>query len=316
MLNIKSKPLLVDLFKFLKSPNYNITIKTDKARNKVWDIFQLWSFFMALIVIIAIIISISLSFFSYDLQSHKVVEFFTDQPIIIFILFAYIWAPIVEEIIFRLWFKYSPWKIAIPISFILILIFNALRFYYSEFFQFIPWWFFNLRSLTGITTVIIFVLIFSFILKTIFEKYLKTKIADKFFDKYFIYIFYSSTIIFGASHIFNFNQFWQLWFLIPLLVMPQLILSAGLGYIRMRYGFSWSMITHFLDNFLLSLPAVSLTILAPDIMKSYQDPESLEMISMNDQIILLTIFSIIILIIFFIIISLFSLFKEVYNYYK
>jgi hypothetical protein len=63
------------------------------------------------------------------------------------------------------------------------------------------------------------------------------------------FVFYSTAILFGLLHIFNFNGItlsnivWT-----PLLVIPQIIMGLLLGYFRVTYGFIYAVICHSLIN--------------------------------------------------------------------
>ena len=56
--------------------------------------------------------------------------------------------------------------------------------------------------------------------------------------------FYTFSIAFGIIHIFNFEITTNVLLLAPLLVLPQLLVGAYFGYIRVRLGLRWSMLLH------------------------------------------------------------------------
>ena len=62
---------------------------------------------------------------------------------------------------------------------------------------------------------------------------------------------YISAMLFGFVHISNFADFlsidiWKY----PLLVFPQLCLGLAAAYIRLRYGFKYSVLLHSVNNFI------------------------------------------------------------------
>jgi membrane protease YdiL (CAAX protease family) len=77
----------------------------------------------------------------------------------------------------------------------------------------------------------------------------------KFIAKFFKYNFYITALIFGLSHIHNYNQPFQYGWGILLLVLPQLFIGVVLGYVRMRFGLKNAIILHAAYNF---IPALSL----------------------------------------------------------
>lgn len=62
--------------------------------------------------------------------------------------------------------------------------------------------------------------------------------------KPFKYMFYTSSIIFGFIHIFNFEITTNVLLLSPLLVLPQLLVGSYFGYIRVKFGLFWSILLH------------------------------------------------------------------------
>jgi len=90
-----------------------------------------------------------------------------------------------------------------------------------------------------------------------FNIYLWVKCSEmliglRFYDRYAVYIFYFLTLIFGAIHITNYNS--QVWVLLPLLVLPQVIIALWLGFVRVRYGFRWAVFAHAFHNSCVLLP--------------------------------------------------------------
>jgi membrane protease YdiL (CAAX protease family) len=71
--------------------------------------------------------------------------------------------------------------------------------------------------------------------------------------KSFKYAFYVSSSIFGSIHIFNFEITTNVLILTPLLVLPQLLVGAYYGYVRVRFGLLWSMLLHGCYNGILIL---------------------------------------------------------------
>ncbi|MCM4166196.1 hypothetical protein KCTC52924_03119 [Arenibacter antarcticus] len=71
---------------------------------------------------------------------------------------------------------------------------------------------------------------------------------------YFKYIFYASIILFAGVHLSNFRLPKETYALAPILVAPQMVLGAFLGYARIRLGLFWAIILHASYNAVLILP--------------------------------------------------------------
>lgn len=71
--------------------------------------------------------------------------------------------------------------------------------------------------------------------------------------RYFKYAYYISFLLFGFVHIFNFEKIPSVW-IIPFLVLPQIISGIFLGFIRVKLALKWSIMLHAAHNFVLFLP--------------------------------------------------------------
>lgn len=66
------------------------------------------------------------------------------------------------------------------------------------------------------------------------------------------WVFYGSAIAFGFVHLHYDRSL--VWFSVPLLILPRVVLGSWLGFMRLRYGFRWSVLSHGLYNGSLILP--------------------------------------------------------------
>jgi membrane protease YdiL (CAAX protease family) len=71
---------------------------------------------------------------------------------------------------------------------------------------------------------------------------------------YFKIIFWLLTLFFGFYHITNFELTSTILLLSPLLVLPQIIVGAILGFIRVRFGLPWAIGLHAAYNLILLGP--------------------------------------------------------------
>jgi len=79
--------------------------------------------------------------------------------------------------------------------------------------------------------------------------------------KYFNYILYASILLFAGVHITNFDLPKEIYYIAPLLVLPQLILGAFLSYVRVKLGLIWSIGLHASYNAILITPILLYKIL-------------------------------------------------------
>lgn len=63
-------------------------------------------------------------------------------------------------------------------------------------------------------------------------------------EKTFKAAFYIIAILFGLVHLSNYTITNNVLFLTPILIAPQTILGGYFGYIRVRFGLSWSILLH------------------------------------------------------------------------
>lgn len=152
------------------------------------------------------------------------------------ILFGIILAPFYEEVLFRslLRFKWSSILIFVPTTIALV----AFSIYRSKFVQ---------PMLLSVFVLGLFLFL------TIFTR----KKIESFISSKFKYFFYSSSIIFGFLHAFNFtgNIYLILTFSF-ILGGPQIVLGLILGYIRMNHGLKYSFLFHIVVNMSIILTII------------------------------------------------------------
>ncbi|MGI9552690.1 MAG: CPBP family glutamic-type intramembrane protease [Aurantibacter sp.] len=78
---------------------------------------------------------------------------------------------------------------------------------------------------------------------------------------YFKIVFWLLTLIFGFYHVTNFEITTTVLLLSPLLVLPQIIVGAILGFIRVRFGLPWAIGLHAVYNLILLGPLLLVTAL-------------------------------------------------------
>ncbi|GGW25904.1 CPBP family intramembrane glutamic endopeptidase [Arenibacter certesii] len=107
-------------------------------------------------------------------------------------------------------------------------------------------------------SVIFFVAVLAPVLEEILFRGPLTWFKDK---TYFKYVYYTSIVLFGGVHLSNFELSNELYALSLIVVAPQIILGAILGYIRIRMGLKWAIFLHASHNGVLLVPLVIMKLL-------------------------------------------------------
>jgi len=153
-----------------------------------------------------------------------------NSSILFFAVAAFL--PLIEEIVFRLSLKISKLNIAAFLSVLTILTVKLI-------------------FLQGIQIYIYFgaIPIFGLIYYIINRSDLSLHKIETFWKSNFKYIFHFSAISFGVMHLFNFETIkWWMIVILPLLAAPHITAGYILGYIRMKYGFTYGWLIHVTIN--------------------------------------------------------------------
>lgn len=150
------------------------------------------------------------------------------------IALACLYAPIVEELQFRLALKYSKINFA---AFSGIWSFYFLKKFMAGYGLFGEM---NHISLAVGLSLIFMASIYSFL----HGKVDVNNRLGEFWHRRYKVIFYVSVIGFGLLHSTNFDWRFSTLLLIPILTLPQTSLGFMLGYVRLKYGFSYAILLH------------------------------------------------------------------------
>lgn len=246
----KRKSLLPDVFSYLKKPKYPDKIDEDKPiGEKIWAVVRIWFFQFLLILPLTMLINKFLNEVGHE-EETKIVDLALNSFWVFFIM-ACIYAPLREEGIFRIWLKTTKINISIGASLITTFLVDiVLGFFISL--NFLPslkdqfddakWFYFILLELA------IFAGLFLIFYYIVFEKKAKVEKVKKITKQNFGKLFYITALVFALAHITNYTNIKGIWFLIPLLVSPQLVGGLSFGYIRAKFGIIWSILAHFVNN--------------------------------------------------------------------
>ncbi len=247
----KNQSLISSTFSFLRKPQDLPKIDESFFR-KFWDVLRIWGGQMSIVLLVSLTVSFLLISLGYQ-GDHKVGQLISEGNIFLVLFLIAVYAPIVEELTFRTWLKYSPGRVAISIGFMSYLIFNILLEGPLNFF---------VQNLSGLASLGPLLIIFGVFLIVTLSVYGLLRIpainkqVEKIYNRYYFWIFYLTVMIFGALHLGNYLDLGNLIFLAPLLFLPQILAALVLGFVRVRYGLAWSILVHFLINFLAGASAL------------------------------------------------------------
>ncbi len=253
MSDSKKKPLISELITYLRSP------RSDVEHREVWYIkifntLRLWSLGFVIGIVAVLIGNYFLEQTGYDHDEFAITQLFEEVSVVTFLLMILVWAPISEEIAFRFGLRFSPFRLGTQITGLIF--FSLLHFEVDL----IPQFIFEDIGSWGEILVLGSFFVFGVILISIFLNiHLVKKRVERVFRKYFAFIFYILAIIFAILHMGNYQDNWlELWYLAPLLVMPQFLLALIASFLRMYYGFIWAVIVHGLNNGIIGVLLVFL----------------------------------------------------------
>ncbi|GAF05774.1 CAAX amino terminal protease [Saccharicrinis fermentans DSM 9555 = JCM 21142] len=228
---------------FLKHPNYNSCDQS--VPQKIKELIKLYLITLGLIFLSGIFIELFIIldvFGEYSQEISKVPEFTSKNNTYIYVLIAMICGPVFEEFMFRLLLtKYNRKFIIISLSLIIgyfiTQIFNSYLLAISSVF---------IYSIMTYGYPVIFALPLFIMLNRIKFDF------EKIWIKNHPIIFYSMTLFFAIVHMQTLTMSNEHYLFLPILMLPFIVLSISLGYIRIKLGILYAIIFHFLIN----LPAL------------------------------------------------------------
>jgi membrane protease YdiL (CAAX protease family) len=264
-----NQSLISSVFSFLRKPQDLPKVNKDFLR-KFWDVLRIWGGQMSVVLLVSLTVSFLLIVLGYQ-GDHKVGQLISEGNILLVVFLIAIYAPIVEELTFRTWLKFSPGRIAISMGFMSYLILNILLEGPLNFF---------VQSLSGLAALgpLIFLLVVlvavSLSVYALLRIPVVNKSVEKIYHRYYFWFFYLTVVVFGALHLGNYLDLGNLVFLAPLLFLPQILAALVLGYVRVRYGLVWSILVHFLINFLAGVSALIPRLGSEDLQAYLKNQES------------------------------------------
>lgn len=247
----ESNSTIAEFFSFLAQPKKFFSKQNNqKPYQRLFFVLKLVSFGLFFGVLINLITSYISSLVGFDQTANNIVtrDLKAFPPIIGLLLVAFI-GPFLEELAFRLYFTTV----------------RSYFFFGLNFFIYYIWEFigaiFNLKQTFLYSAESIYLIIaIIFALTTTCSLTVPATCLKKNVTKYFNAFVYSTGIIFGLIHITNYENYQKYFYLIPILVLPQIFVSFVFAFVRTKLNIFWSLISHSMYNFALAIPLFSLDI--------------------------------------------------------
>ncbi|MEP0266333.1 hypothetical protein [Dokdonia sp.] len=145
--------------------------------------------------------------------------------------------PFLEEIAFRLSLKFKVLHVTLTLGVLMYYLFTKLIYQVS------------LSSIDNHFEVRVIVSIFTILISYDIISRLKIKSTlDRFWKKNFKWIFYFFCFTFAWMHILNHELTLKHFLLLPIITLPKLVSAMTYGYVRMHYGFLYSLGLHMFWN--------------------------------------------------------------------
>jgi hypothetical protein len=179
------------------------------------------------------------------LPKHKINEVIKKSSVIKIVIMGVILAPVFEEFAFRKFLKYSKLNLALSLGFLFYFVLG--KFIHDDFYSF---------DLSMILRII-FSSIIGLIPYVIISEN-KNKKLLVFWKKNFKFLLLLSIFFFASVHIGNYNFACNTdYYLIPILIFPQILLACICAFLRMNFGIQYAIIFHSIYNLLPILGAIA-----------------------------------------------------------
>lgn len=183
--------------------------------------------------------------------------------ILLTVYLGIIFAPIVEEIVFRGWLKLKFRYVFSLIGYLCYqVLISILGKTAPEIFDGLPDKGIILQSaIIPFGFITLGYLIGKFLETAKFTKDMNSKI-ENFGENKSRLLVITSILVFAWIHGGNILSFSEFWFLAPLFTLSQLVGGFTFAFIRLRYGLKYSMLSHSIENAIFSIPAFFLPFLS------------------------------------------------------
>ena len=315
----KPNSTIAEFFSFLVSPKEFFNKQnTQKPYQRLFFVLKLVSFGLLFGILINYFSSYVSGLVGFNQTENNIVSRDLKAfPPFIGLLLVTVIGPILEELAFRLYLTTQ----------------RTYFFFGLNFFVYYIWQFFggifNLKdSFVFNSPGIFFVIAAIFAFTTTCNIFVSTRFLESIVTRFFNQFVYSSGIIFGLIHITNYENYQKYFYLIPILVLPQIFVSFIFAFVRTKFSFWWSFISHTLYNFALASPMFALAIFVgndrsqeiEDLLSNKNLSDAISAINPTEKLILsginwfiLTMYLLLLLILVYAIFELFVGYKKLSN---
>lgn len=234
----KSKSRIKEIFDFLIHPDINLSTEQSIKRTLIDVLYYLVLSFLLVAIIGGIISAI------FSIQNTVLSDISADKPILRTLLIGCILIPLLEESVFRLSLRFKPLYLAFAVVIVSWVILGQVNLRYGDSESIIY------QGLCFLIAVPLGMLTF----------YLAKKHSENlrnFWQNNFRFIFYTSILLFGLSHIANLDIPSINIYYLPIIILPWFIVGYITGFIRIKYGFVFGVLYHGLFNLIPVLLASS-----------------------------------------------------------
>lgn len=246
-----TQPILKEIIKFIQNPKNILHDKPDLKETfftKLKTVITIVSCVLVLAAILGYLSSLFASSLGFSPQdNYLVVNELVKMSVWKSFVFLVILGPFYEELSFRLFLNPKKLSIIVGLFFFFTFLLQVLL---SLQILFVPDSYIFSLILSSPLFYLILLIVLSISFLIIYFVIPATSIEIFFKDNLKLLV-YSSAILFAAMHIQNYTNVGSLWWTTPLLVLPQLLVGFVLPFVRLRFGFWWSMFAHGLYNFIL-----------------------------------------------------------------
>ncbi|HOI25004.1 MAG TPA: CPBP family glutamic-type intramembrane protease [Caldisericia bacterium] len=230
-----------DFWQFIKNPATSYFDRLSLGKT-----FKVFFIIMGFNALIQLLMAFQINQLNQTLMgpenTHKLLEFALNTPSILLFFTTAITAPVLEELGFRLSLVFKPAFLSLSILALSPFVLKNIVVPDS-----MPYLKILIASILSLAVLFIFKI-----------PSLRRSTAQ-FWNQHLRWIVYGFVAFFGLLHISNFGSLSpKILLYSPLITLPQILSGFVLSYLRLRFGFQWSLLYHFLWN----ASAISLVILA------------------------------------------------------
>lgn len=230
-----SRNILGELFSYLRQPTYYFDFEHNSK--PFGQVLRKVTFLFILTFAVSILCSIISNFVLDEIgyQGKNVNDL--PEPLWLKILVEAFLTGIIEEFCFRFYLKFSSIGLA-------LFFFGSCLWIFPHYISYnqlnFPINLFGNLVLPTVVAIVIYI---------VSEQNIVYSFLSNLYSYHFKYIFYFSVLFFGFIHIFNYGKINLILLLsFPLIVLPQIIISFTLGFVRIQYGMKWNSAFHILFN--------------------------------------------------------------------